>query len=147
MKSITLLICVSFLFTINAFGQDYEKLKASNVDKRKVKIAEDFALSFFTELKKGTSYRFQDEAIDVLKNQLTEQNQKVIYEQLKSQFGDFESLMYAETWIQQKDDSLQIIRLKGDFEKSNRRLEIRVVLNEANKIAGFWVKPWSDMLQ
>jgi len=118
----------------------------SEVDKSKVKIAQDFATNFMTKLKSGASYKFQDEAIDALKNQFTEENQKIVYQQVKSQFGDFQLLKYAETWIQSNNKSIQIIRLKGDFEKSNKKLEIRVVLNESGKIMGFFIIPWSDML-
>ena len=117
------------------------------VDKGKVKIAQDFATNFMTKLKNGTSYKFQDEAIDALKNQFSEESQKNVYLQVKNQFGDFKSLKYAETWVQVSNKSLQIFRLKGNFEKSNKNLEIRVVLNESDKIIGFFIKPWSDMLK
>ncbi len=80
-------------------------------------------------------------------NQLTEQNQKAIYQQLKDKFGDFQSLDYAESWIQNSNSNMHIVRLKSDFERSNKKLEIRVVINESDKIAGFWIIPWSDMLK
>ena len=110
-------------------------------------IANDFASNYLNTLKNGKTYIFRDEAIDAIKNQLTEENQKIMYQQLKSQFGDFQSLEYAETWVQNNNKSIQIIRLKGNFEKSNKNLEIRVVLNDSNQIAGFWIKPWSDMFK
>lgn len=146
MKSITLIFGACILFCLNSYSQDFKKLGDSEVDKSKVKIAQDFATNFMTKLKSGASYKFQDEAIDAIKNQFTEENQKIVYQQLKNQVGDFKSLKYAETWIQGSNKSLQIIRLKGDFEKSNKNLEIRVVLNESAKIVGFFIKPWSDML-
>jgi len=146
MKSITLIVGICILFCLNSFSQDLRKLGDSEVDKSKVKIAQDFATNFMTKLKNGTAYKFQDEAIDALKNQFTEENQKIVYQQLKNQVGDFKSLKYAETWVQSSNKSLQIIRFKGDFEKSNKNLEIQVVLNESDKIIGFFIKPWSDML-
>jgi len=147
MKSITLLLGAYFLFSLNSCSQDFKKLNGSDVDSKKVQIAQKFANDYLTTLKKGSYYQFTDEAIDVLKNQLTEQNQKAIYQQLKDQLGDFQSLEYAETWIQNSDPSLNIFRFKSDFEKSNKKVEIRVVLDKSDKIAGFWIKPWSDMLK
>ena len=147
MKSVTLVLGACIIFCLNSCGQDFKKSDDSEVDKNKVKIAQDFASGYFTKLKEGGFYSFKDEAIDALKNQLTEQNQKSIYQQLKEEYGDFESLEYAETWVQGNNNSLQIVRFKSDFEKSNKKLEIRVVLNESEKIAGFWIKPWSDMLR
>jgi hypothetical protein len=144
MKSITLILGACFFFYLNLFSQDFKKLAKSEVDKHKVKTAQDFASNFLIKIKNGETYQFQNEAIDVIKNQLNKENQKLIYQQLKNQFGDFQSLEYAETWTQGAN---QIIRLKGDFSKSNKKLEIRVVLNESDQVAGFWIKPWSDMLQ
>jgi hypothetical protein len=147
MKSITLIFGSCILFCLNSFGQDFKKWNNSEVvDKTKINIAQDFASNFLNKLKKGETYIFKDNAIDILKNQLTEENQKLVYQQFKTQFGDFESLEYAETWVQGSSKSIQIIRFKSVFEKSNRKLEIRVVLNDSGKVAGFWIKPWSDML-
>ena len=147
MKSFTLFLSVCILFSFNSCSQDYEKLNDAEVDSKKVQIAQNFANDFLTNLKNGSHYQFQNEAIDAIKNQFTEQNQKAVYQQLKDKFGDFQSIDYAETWIQNGNSSMNIFRFKGDFEKSNKKIEIRIVLNESDKIAGFWIKPWSDMLQ
>ena len=146
MKSTIFLAGMFLFFHLTSFGRDFKKLGADEADQSKTKIARAFAAAFLMKLKAGETYQFKDEAIDVLKNQLTPDNQKLVYQQLKGQFGDFKSLEYAETWVQANNKSMQIVRLKGNFEKSNRSQEIRVVVNETNKISGFWVKPWSDML-
>jgi len=146
MKSITLFLVAFCLFSLHIYGQNFKKLNDSDVDYKKIKIAQVFANDFLTKLKVGSTYQFKNEAIDALKNQLTDENQKAVYQQLKGQFGDFQTLEYAETWIQNGNASIHIFRYKGNFDKSNKKLEIRVVLNESDKIAGFWVRPWSDML-
>jgi hypothetical protein len=117
------------------------------VDSKKIEIAKKFAFNYMTAQKNNTFYKFKDEAIDILKNQLTEERQKAGYKQLKDNFGDFESLDYAETWIQKDNSAYKIIRFKSDFEKSANKLEIRVILNESDKVAGFWIKLWADILQ
>lgn len=99
-----------------------------------------------TAQRNGSYYQFKDEAVDIFKNSLTAENQKAGYKQLKDNFGDFKSLEYAETWIQKNNANFKICRFKGNFDKSNRKLEIRVILNGQDKIAGFWIRPWSDML-
>ena len=147
MKSITFILGISLIFCLNSYSQDFKKLTDSEVDKQKIQIAQDFATKYLRKQKEGSCYEFKDEAIGILKNQLTEQNQKTIYQQLKDKFGDFMSLEYAETWVQGNNNSIQIFRFKSDFAKSNKKLEVRVVLNESVKIAGFWIKPWSDMLK
>lgn len=147
MKSKLVLLGISLIFSLTAYSQNFKKLSDSEVDENKVKIAQDFATDYLMQSKNGGYYKFQDEAIEALKNQLTEQNQKTIYQQLKAQFGDFKSLEYAETWVEGNDNSFQIIRFKSDFDKNVERLEVRVVLDDSQKIAGFWIKPWSDMLK
>lgn len=77
---------------------------------------------------------------------MTADVQKQSYQQLKQQFGDFQSLTYSETWIQKDNLNLHVIRFKGKFEQSEELLEIRVVLNAENKIAGLWIKSWKDNL-
>lgn len=147
MKPLTFILGISLIFCLNSYSQDFKKLTDSEVDKQKIQIAQDFATKYLTKQKEGSTYEFKNEAIDILKTQLTEQNQKTIYQQLKDQFGDFKSLEYVETWVQKNNNSVQIFRLKSDFVKSNKKLEVRIVLNETGKIAGFWIKPWSDMLK
>jgi 16S rRNA C967 or C1407 C5-methylase (RsmB/RsmF family) len=146
MKSITLFLGLTLFLSVTSCGQDLSKLDDTKKDTKKVKIAEDFANAFFTKLKEGSFYQFKDEAIDMMKNSFTEQTQKTVYSQLKAQFGEFESQSYAETWVQKSNGSDHIIRLKGKFSKSVKMLELRIVVNEENKLAGFWIKPWSDML-
>jgi hypothetical protein len=146
MKSISLVLGAFIVFSLNSFGQDFKKLSDSETDKNKIKIAQKFASDFLGKLKSGETYVFQNEAIDPVKNQLSGETQKLLYQQLKTQFGDYKSLEYVETWVQGNSKAIGIFRFKGDFDKSNKKLEIRVVLNEADKIAGFFIKPWSDML-
>jgi len=138
---------VFFIFCTNSFGQAYIKLDALAADSTKIKIAEKFAFDYMTSQKNDTFYQFKDEAIGILKSQLTEERQKAGYKQLRDNFGDFKSLDYAETWVPKDDSAYKIFRFKSDFDKSANKLEIRVILNEFNKVAGFWIKPWSDELK
>jgi hypothetical protein len=147
MKSLSLIFAACFIFSLNSCSQDFKKLNDSETDKNKVKIAQSFASDFLTKLKNGEEYQFHDNAIDFIKNQFTGETQKQVYQQLKTQFGDFQSLEYSETWIQTTNKGTNIFRFKSDFEKSTKKLEVRVVLNESDKVAGFWIKPWSDILK
>ncbi len=146
MKTITLLFSICILSCLNSYAQGYEKLKDSDVIPAKIEIAKKFATNYLTAQRNGAYYQFKDEAVDIIKNSLTAENQKAAYKQIKDNSGDFKSLEYAETWIQKNNANFKIYRFKGDFDKSNRKLEIRIILNGEDKIAGFWIRPWSDML-
>jgi len=147
MKKLIFLFAACFVFSLNSYGQDLKKLENSDVDKSMLQVAENFALEYLTKLKEGSYYEFQDEAIAEFKRQMTEQRQKKAYQNLKEKFGDFRSINYEQTWLQDTNNPLQIFRFKADFKASNQPLEVRVVLNEAGKIAGLWVKPWRENLQ
>ncbi len=146
MKSIKLLLGICLIFGLNSCNQDFTKLDDSEIDNKKIQIAEKFAFEFYTELKNGSYYQFKDEATKKLRNSLSEKKQKSVYRSIKNQFGDFQSLEYVETWIKGIEHPLYIIRFKSNFNKSNLRLEIRVVFNESDKITGFWIKPWLDII-
>jgi hypothetical protein len=146
MKRISALLVLCVAFSLGSCGQEFKKMNDSEVDKAKVKIAQTFASNYLTKLRNGETYTFGDEAVEILKNSLTAENQKAGYRQVKGQFGDYKTMSFAEVWVQGSNSSYQIIRFKGEFDKSNRKLEVRVVLDSSNRIAGFFIKPWSDML-
>ncbi len=128
----------------NVFSQKPTKL--SDPDKDNIAIAEKFANSYFELVKKDQYYAFTNEATDQVKHSLTEDLQKNVYKQLSGQFGEFNSMEYVETWTR-AGTNLKIHRFKADFNESVKKLEVRVVLDQSDKIAGFFVFPWSDMLK
>jgi hypothetical protein len=66
---------------------------------------------------------------------------------MQSKYGDYKSLEYAESWQYTGPQNMTIVRLKGIFGNNTVKPEIRVVMDEANKVAGFWYKPWEDELK
>jgi hypothetical protein len=137
-------LCV--VSSMSVYSQEFRKLEDADVDRAGVKFAQEFASNYLTALKEGGSYTFADEAIDVLKKQLTEENQKASYGQIRALYGDFQSLEYAETYVRDGSGGLQVIRFKSDFSQSDGKIEVRVVLDDSGKVAGFWIKPWTDPL-
>jgi hypothetical protein len=142
-----LLISVSILVCISSFSQNVEKLPEDKVDMEKVKTAQDFADRFFSAAREGKTYEFQNDAITAVIQGLTPQVQKQVYQDIQSKYGDYKSLGYVETWKYNAGETMTIVRLKGVFSKSDDKPEIRIVLNDSNKVAGFWYKPWEDELK
>lgn len=148
MKSIVsyLLAAILLICFLGCVQEQFIKLKEADVDKQKVEFATEFVSEYFYSLKSGLTYDFSEIAIREFANQMSAQLQKETYEQLKLNFGDFKSLKYYESWKQNEINGYDIIRIKGTFEYSDKPLEIRVVINNSNKLVGFWVKPWVDNL-
>lgn len=134
------------LFAMTACAQDFQKLPDDDVSKEKIKRGKEFSDRFYATLNSGKTYEFHDDGTPEMKKSLTPEVQRNVYQQVKEKNGDYQSVEYSEAWIQKNNPQYTILRYKGTFSKSNTKLEIRVVLDKDNKVAGFWVKPWSDIL-
>jgi hypothetical protein len=144
MKTVLFSLCL--LLSASVYSQEFKKLDNANINKKQMEFAKKFADDYFAKQIAGSYYLLNDkEATDEMIKGLTADRQKEVYDQLKSGFGGFKSLEFAQTWFD-ANTHLVIYRFKGTFGVSNL-LEIRVVLNYQGKIAGFFVKPWTEKLQ
>ena len=144
MKTLLSGLLLLLSFVVNA--QDFKKADEKNIDPKQKEFARKFASDYFSRQISGSSYQFRtDEATDEMIKFLTPEKQKEVYNQLKSAFGAYKSLDYSQTWLE-SNSKVIIYRFKSLFGDSNQ-MEIRVVVNDKGKIAGFFIKPWSDNLQ
>jgi hypothetical protein len=144
MKNVFLALLLIGCFGVN--GQDFKKLDEKSTDKKQMEFAKNFANTYFSKQISGSFYQFsQDEATEDMIRLLTAEKQKQVYAQVKSGFGEYKSLAYAQTWSD-SNSKMVIYRFSGIFGDGNK-LEIRVVLNQQGRIAGFFIKPWAENLQ
>jgi hypothetical protein len=142
----TLLSGFLILMSLTLNGQDFKKIDEKNIDTKQKEFARKFATEYFSKQISGSSYQFRtDEATDEIIKFLTPEKQEEVYNQLKSAFGAYKSLDYSQAWLESNSKVL-IYRFKSLFGDSNQ-MEIRVVVNEKGKIAGFFIKPWAENLQ
>jgi len=142
-----LLIISSLLLCSSIFSQGFDKLPADKVDKDKVSLAERFADRYFSAARDGKIYEFQNDATDAVIKGLTPDIQRQVYQDIKNNFGDYKSLEFVEAWKNNTGQIMTIIRFKGVFTNATVKPEIRIVIDEANKVAGFWYKSWEDELK
>ena len=110
-----------------------------------MEFSKQFVQEYFAKQNSGGFYEFKEnEATAEVIKLFTAERQKEVNDKIESVFGKFISLVYAQTWFE-KNSNLTIYRFKGLFGETNN-LEIRVVLNYEGKIAGFFVKIWSEDL-
>ena len=149
MKSLNLFTVLVMLVAHSACSQmnnaaNLSKAGETESDKKKIEKASVFANKFMNTLSKGQSYVFSDEATEAIKTLLTEKAQKDVFNDVTSQYGDYVGHDFQEAWIQ--NSAYFIARYKCDFIKGKDKVELRIVLDETNKVAGIWLKPWSDVL-
>jgi hypothetical protein len=141
-----LIVLTVLLLPFVSKSQDFEKVRDENL-KSQIQIAKKFSEDLLNTFNKNQTYTFKDEATDLMKTTFTPEYQKLVNGQLKKELGDYKSSTYVETWVQKSNPNYKIYRFKGDFSNSNKKVEIRTILDGNNKIAGIFVKPWSDVLQ
>lgn len=137
-------ILALFLFSFATFAQDFKKVPDKKISQEEVNTGKQFIEDFFAAVSTGSHYDFGSNATEQVKSMFSPDMQKTVYQQLKDQFGEYQSAEYVEAWEQSANSAFKILRYKGQFSEASQKMEIRVVLDGANKIAGFFVKPWSD---
>ncbi len=146
MKTRHVLSALLLTLSLYACSSNITRLSETEIEQTEVEKALTFANRYMEAQVKGSWYRFSDEATPEMINLLSETTQKNVAQSVQQQFGHFESLEFAEAWAQQ-DALLTVYRFKAQFSQSNKKVELRVVLDQNEKIAGFWIKPWMDVLQ
>ncbi len=142
----TFTVLLGVIIVLTSCKLEFKKLSDKKSDKKKIELATAFVNSYFATLKSGSTYNFNDVSIKAFSDAMTPAVQKQSYNQIIQNFGELVSAKYSATWVDKANSNLEIIRYKGSFEKSKNPLEIRVVINEDNKITGFWIKPWKNNL-
>ena len=130
-----------------ACSQAFEHIPDEMADKEQISTAQTITDEYFRVLKEGGTYDFTGKAIEEFIQGFPPEVQKKSHEQVTSQFGNYESLEYAGTWLHTNGEKYTIIRFRGSFSKAGTDPEVRVVLNAENKLAGLWIMPWKDELR
>jgi hypothetical protein len=142
---IVLIVAISFLLGCKA--DEFALLLPENEDKEKISLADSFVNDYFKSINSSGSYDFRFDGTIEFSKSFTKDTQMETYSRLMDEIGNFQSVEYLETWVPITERTMDIIRFKGKFSKIIKKdVEIRVVIDNKNKIAGFWVKPWKDNL-
>jgi hypothetical protein len=123
----------------------FEKVPEPEVDAQQKAAAQRIAARIYESCVSGKYQALgDDEAIPEMREALAPAKLPGTCGAIKKEFGDYQSLDYAETW-KPRSGSLKVYRFRGHFSKGGDAPEIRVVM-DGPKLSGFWLKPWSDVL-
>lgn len=129
-------------FTSSQSQTNYVKVDKSKVVQEELEFAKDLSNKLLTAQKNGGYYSLsENEATKKMVDGLNESRQISSYSKIKSLFGDYRDLKF-ESLMKNK---YLIYRFKGVFD-SGADIEIRAVLNNKRKLAGFFVRPWKETL-
>lgn len=121
----------------------YMALPEAKVNKAQKDAVQKAATALMTSWSQGKFQPLPDSFTAQMQKDLSPEAQKVTYEKVKKTFGDFISMTFAEAGTSPKVPGAVIYRFKGTFAKSKEKQEVRVVVNDKGKIAGFFVLKWN----
>jgi hypothetical protein len=141
-KTKSLLAAAPLLLAVAACNQ-LERVADGDVDTGQRAAAQRIATKIYEACRDNKIEPLSEaEAIREMRESMTVDKQRQSCEAIKKQFGDYQSMDYAETW-HARGTSLNVYRFKGHFSKGGDEPEIRVVM-EGDKLSGFWLKPWAS---
>jgi hypothetical protein len=143
-----IIACLVAFMASAAWAQNtYEKVAADEVSQTGLRQAISLGEKLLLGQKSGNIYILtEEEAIPQVAKGLTKGVQEASYENIRSMFGEYESMKFAEAWTMEADQPYMIYRFRGAFDATDEKPEIRIVLDRNNKLAGFWIRPWEDDL-
>ncbi|MEM9672559.1 MAG: hypothetical protein ACFB15_00925 [Cyclobacteriaceae bacterium] len=125
----------------------YKKLTEEELKSAPFKTAESLADAMLTAQRKESPYLLKEsEATSAVREEFTAEKQLQTYGAIRELFGDYQSLTFVEAYRTLTDPTYHIFRFRGGFERGNAQPEVRVVMNEAAQLAGFFIRPWQDSL-
>ena len=144
----SILIFTIFLGISACISQnDFARVAESELDTQKIAYASQLADRMLNAQKEGRYYALREnEATRQMIDGLNEKAQKKSYMSLKAIFGDYKDLEFDHMMKSKSGSYLGVYRFKGSFEHQKADVEIRVVLDDQDKLAGFFVRPWREGL-
>jgi len=145
-RNISIIVTV-VLFTFSACAQKMEKIPADKVNPDKVELAKQFNDEFFEKSAKGDTMDFEGRITKEMEMVFSPDKQMTLYNQFKSQLGDYEGCEFTEAWYVNMMQEYDVYRFYGKFSNQQGKWEIRVVLDNDDLVAGYYIKPWSDIFK
>lgn len=129
--------------SLKSVSKDSSKIAAQS---DRLQFAQNISQKILTAQSEDKYYPLTlEEATPRMVEGLNEQLQKMSYQQIKVAFGDFHGISFYELVKVDDNAVLEIYRFKGAF-SSKQEVEVRTVLDQEGRLAGFFVKPWSDKI-
>ena len=149
MSKLNLILVFSLFLGISACisQNDFARVDESELDTQKITYASELADRILKAQKEGGYYAFQEnEATEQMIDGLNEKAQKKSYMSIRAIFGDYEDLEFDHMMKSKSGSYIGVYRFKGSFKEQKSDVEIRVVLNDQDQLAGFFIRPWRESL-
>lgn len=142
------LTSIVLLLLFAACSSNYEKVSLGSINTAEMKFAEQIALKIMTKCDEYdytplTTTEATPEAVKGFSSTVMQQSCDL----LRSKYGTFRGLEFAEAYKPIDNNSHTVYRFKGNFKKATKFPEIRITIDQSGKFAGFFTIKWMDRLQ
>ncbi len=122
----------------------FASIPAVQVDVAQKDFAEKAATTAFTAWTKGSFEPLGDNFSKQMQITMPPVMQKQSWAVIEGEFGGFQSVSFHEALKSTAGPAHVIYRFKGTFSKAAKSPEVRVVVDDAGKVGGFFVLQWFD---
>jgi hypothetical protein len=136
-------VVVGVLVSVQA-GAAFFPIPDDKIDREEESKARRIAAQLLNKWNEGKFEPLSDDFALTFAQALPPEDQEKAHNQLRAIFGDFRSLAFVEALSSLKLPLLTMYRYRGVFSATGANPEIRLVMDEEGKVAGFWVKHWQD---
>lgn len=144
---LTFTIALATLFTFCQNKPDFEKVDSSAIDSIRLHFVTKLADQILMAQKQGRFYQLgESEATNEMITGLSERAQKQAYLQVEGLYGAYRKVEFDHLMKSKSEPLYEVYRFKGHFNMKEAEVEVRAVLNAEGKLAGFFIKPWSEEL-
>jgi hypothetical protein len=151
-----LVICIFLLLLVGCKSKqvvvkpiviEYSKVPLSQVDANQKKKAYDLGkrVLMICNTSKFIPFKESEATPSVIQNTTLEKHSKVCLK-FRARYGDFVDLKLVEVYKSSPSNET-LFRYKALYERSNANKELRVTLNEENKISSLKTLEWVDVFQ
>lgn len=156
MKNKILFFCLLLLFLIGCKSKpvpvapaaiEYKKVSLSEVDANQKKKAYDLGkrILMICNTSKFIPFTESEATPSVIQNTTLEKHSKVCLK-FRARYGSFIDIKLVEVYKSSIGNE-NIFRYKALYEHSNANKELRVILNEENKVSSLKTMEWVDLFQ
>ncbi|MBN1269697.1 MAG: DUF3887 domain-containing protein [Kiritimatiellae bacterium] len=121
----------------------FQKIPEAELNQEFKAGAERIAYRLLTAWKEGRYEALSDDFTQEMKDALDPRAQRQAHLNIKAAMGDLEAIEFVEAVASKNLPTMILYRFRGTFTGAKEKPEVRVVLDERGRVAGFWCLKWT----
>ena len=137
-----LAIALVLLVSLAGCSKRFVKLSENEVNQADKAQATEVGNTLLHKLQASQFYPLGEEVSPKMRQTFTPGEQAAAWAAIVQRYGEFQHMVYAQTWGSRDGRDTRIYRFRGTFGKGQP--EVRVVINAQGQLDGLWIKDWKE---